>query len=181
MAKRKSASGAARIQGALVNAVEVLVVEAGPGELDRADVARLRVTGDEIGGLARALAVVDGGFGGRCLCVGWPTIVVSGPDGRELARWTVHHQTQLRGVGDSDLALRDGPALTGWLAARGLTGSRDAQLALARQAQESAQRGATGALGGGGTGWPAVRRRGRDPPGARCRGSAGQRARPTDP
>jgi hypothetical protein len=88
------------------------------------------------------LAVVEGGFGGRCLCLGWPTIVVSGEDGRELARWTVHHQTHLRGVDDrdSDLALRDGPALTEWLAAHGLTGSRGAQLALAHQAEQSEAR-----------------------------------------
>jgi hypothetical protein len=91
------------------------------------------VTGDGIAGLARVLAVVDGGTGGRCRCPGWPTIVVSDADGRELARWTVHHQRSLGGLGDSDAELRDGAALTEWLVAHGLTGSRDAQLGLARE------------------------------------------------
>lgn len=38
-----------------------------------------------------------------------------------------------RGLGDSDAELRDGAALTEWLVAHGLTGSRDAQLGLARE------------------------------------------------
>jgi hypothetical protein len=37
------------------------------------------------------------------------------------------------GLGDSDAELRDGAALTEWLVAHGLTGSRDAQLGLARE------------------------------------------------
>jgi hypothetical protein len=133
MARRNRVPSTARVHGVLANSAEVLIVEAGPDELDRVDAARVVVTGDGIAGLARVLAVVDGGTGGRCRCPGWPTIVVSDADGRELARWTVHHQRSLGGLGDSDAELRDGAALTEWLAAHGLTGSRDAQLGLARE------------------------------------------------
>jgi hypothetical protein len=49
------------------------------------------------------------------------------------SRWTVHHQRSLGCLGDSDAELRDGAALTEWLAAHGLTGTRDAQLGLARE------------------------------------------------
>jgi hypothetical protein len=136
MTRRNKGPSTARLRGILASAAEVLIVEAGPDELDRADAARIVVTGDEIAGLARVLAVVDGGRRDRCLCLGWPTMVVSGADGREVARWTVHHQAYLRGFGDIDVELRDGPALTEWLAEHGLHGSRDVQLMLARQAVE---------------------------------------------
>ena len=141
MAKASKAPSTDRLNGILSNAVEVLILEAGPDELDRADVPRIVVTGDEIAGLARVLAVVDGGTGDQCRCSGWPTIVVSGADGRELARWTVHDQTFLGGLGDSDAYLRNGPALTEWLAEHGLTGPRDVQLMLARhEAEDEARR-----------------------------------------
>src|SRR5687768_5758294 len=140
MRKRIKAPSTARLQGILANAAEVLIVEAGPDELDRADAARIVVTGDELAGLARVLAVVDGGSGDHCRCVGWPTMIVYGADGHELARWTLHHEQHLRGLGDSDADLRDGPALTEWLAEHGLTRSRDVQLMLARQAAEDEAR-----------------------------------------
>lgn len=136
MAKRNKKPSTAWLHGILANAAEVLIVEAGPDELDRADAARTVVAGDEIAGLARVLAVVDSDRRDGCLCLGWPTMVVSGADGRELARWTVHHQTYLRGLGDGDAELRNGPALTEWLAEHGLSGSRDVQLMLARQEVE---------------------------------------------
>lgn len=136
MVRRRKASGTARLQGILANAAEVVIVEAGPDESDRADAARIVVTGDEIAELARVLAVLDSGGKGRCLCLGWPTIVVSSADGRELARWTVHHQTHVRGLGDSDAELRDGPALVEWLAGHGLGRSREVLLMRVREEAE---------------------------------------------
>jgi hypothetical protein len=133
MSRTSRAPSIKRLQGILSTAAEVLIVEAGPGELDRADAARTVVTGEEIAGLARVLAVVDGGIGDECLCDGRPTILAFGADGRELARWTVHHRRYLAGLGDSDAELRNGPALTEWLAEHGLTGSRDIQLMRERQ------------------------------------------------
>ncbi|MFJ3965661.1 winged helix-turn-helix domain-containing protein [Streptomyces sp. NPDC090036] len=44
-----------------------------------------------------------------------------------------NHQTGIRGLGDCDADLRDGPALTEWLAEHGLTGSREAQAELAAE------------------------------------------------
>lgn len=108
--------------------------------LDRADAARIVVSGKEIAELTRLLAVVDGGTGDRCRCMGWPTILVSDAAGREIARWTLHHQTSVRGLGSCDADLRDGPGLTNWLAERGLTGSRKVQQMLARQAAEEEAR-----------------------------------------
>jgi hypothetical protein len=136
MAKANKAPTTARLRELLANAASVLIVESSPDELDRVDAMRVVVTGDEIDGLAQVLSVVDGGTGDRCRCLGWPTIVVSGADGRELARWTVHHQRFLGGLGDSDAELRNGPALTEWLAKRGLVGSQEAQLMAAREEAE---------------------------------------------
>ncbi|WP_314254423.1 hypothetical protein [Streptomyces sp. DSM 40907] len=117
----------------------MVIVEGSPGEADPAGLTRLVVTGDEIADLARHLAIVDGGTGDRCRCNGWPTIMVHGPDG-ETARWTLHHQIGLRGVGNCDADLCDGPALTEWLAQRGLTESQEVQEGLAAEEAEAEQR-----------------------------------------
>lgn len=114
----------------------MLIIEASVDELDRPDAARIVVSGKEIAELTRLLAVVDGGTGDHCRCMGWPTILVSDAAGREIARWTLHHQTGIRGLGSCDADLRDGPGLTSWLADRGLTGSRKGQQMLAHQAAE---------------------------------------------
>jgi len=111
-----------------------------PDDPGRGDAARIVVSGDEIGELTRLLAVVDGGNGDRCRCLGWPTIRVFDATGRELARWTLHHQTGIRGLGNCDADLRDGPALTTWLADHGLTGSRERQEMLPRQRAEGEKR-----------------------------------------
>ncbi|MGW6708756.1 hypothetical protein ACWGDE_28225, partial [Streptomyces sp. NPDC054956] len=78
----------------------------------------------QIADLAQVLGIVDGGTGDQCLCNGWPTITVHGVEGELIACWTLHHQSGLRGIGDCDADLQDGPALTEWLAERGLTRSR---------------------------------------------------------
>lgn len=88
----------ALLERVLARAAEVLIVEAPPNDLDRADAARVLVSGTGIGELARLLAVVDGGTGDRCRCMGWPTILVSDAAGREIAQWTLHHQTGVRGL-----------------------------------------------------------------------------------
>ncbi|MFE5325489.1 hypothetical protein ACFRCG_03585 [Embleya sp. NPDC056575] len=130
----------ARLRGVLDRAGRVVIVEGSPGEADSAGVARIVVTGAGITGLARVLAVVDGGTGDRCLCNGWPTIMVYGVEGEPVVVWTLHHQSRLRGIGDCDAELRDGPALTEWLAERGLTGSRDVQADLVMQRAEDERR-----------------------------------------
>ncbi|WP_141721865.1 hypothetical protein [Micromonospora citrea] len=130
----------ALLESVLAQAAEVVIVEASPDELDRADAARTVVTGEDIAELARLLSVVDGGTGDRCRCPGWPTVLVSAAGGRRLALWTLHHQAALGGLGNCDAALRDGSALTRWLAGRGLTGSRDVQQSLARAAVEREDR-----------------------------------------
>jgi hypothetical protein len=130
----------ALLERVLARAAEVLIVEAPPNDLDRADAARVLVSGTEIGELARLLAVVDGGTGDRCRCLGWPTILVSDATGREIAQWTLHHQTGIRGLGNCDAELRDGPRLTDWLAGHGLTGSLRAQQMLGRQEAEAEKR-----------------------------------------
>nr|WP_228838977.1 hypothetical protein [Nocardia amamiensis] len=96
------------------------------------------VTGIEITDLAQRLAIVDGGTGDQCRCLGWPTILVHNSHGDLIARWTLHHQSALQGVCDADL--RDGPGLTEWLAQHGLTGSKEIQMKLAAQEAESEQR-----------------------------------------
>ncbi|MFE6847553.1 hypothetical protein [Streptomyces sp. NPDC057686] len=123
----------------LHRAARVVIVEGSPDEVESADLARIVVTGDGITDLARLLAIADGGTGDRCLCNGWPTIMVHGSDGGLIACWTLHHQTGLRGVGECDADLLDGPAVTEWLAERGLTGSREVQAELA-VAQAEAER-----------------------------------------
>lgn len=130
----------ALLERVLAQAAQVLIVEAAPTDLDRAGAARVVVSGAGIAELARLLAVVDGGTGDRCRCLGWPTIIVSDPTGGEIARWTLHHQTGIRGLGDCDAELRDPAGLTDWLAERGLTASREAQRMVARQAAESEAR-----------------------------------------
>jgi len=117
----------------LNRADRVVIAEGPPAEADSADVARIVVTGAEIAELAQVLAIVDGGTGSRCLCNGWPTIMVYDVGGELIACWTLHHQSGLRGIGDCDADLRNGPALTEWLAERGLTRSREVQAGLAVQ------------------------------------------------
>ncbi|WP_191839865.1 hypothetical protein [Catellatospora chokoriensis] len=131
----------AALRQVLDGAAQVVVVEASPDEVDAPDAARITVSGEGIAELARLLAVVDGGTGDRCRCPGWPTILVRDALGRDVAQWTLHHQTGLRGVGDGDADLRDGAALADWLAARGLTGSHETQQLLAEyEAQEEHRR-----------------------------------------
>ncbi|GAA1139271.1 hypothetical protein GCM10009664_04760 [Kitasatospora gansuensis] len=130
----------ARVHDVLLRATRVVIVEGPADAVDAADVPRLVLTGDEIADLARHLAIVDGGTGDHCRCRGWPTITVHGPDGELTACWTLHHQTGLRGAGNCDADLRDGPALTAWLAQRGLTGSQEVQERLAEQDAESERR-----------------------------------------
>ncbi|WP_344613862.1 hypothetical protein [Dactylosporangium salmoneum] len=126
----------------LAKAAEVLIIEASVDDLDRADARRTVVSGQAMTELVRLLAVVDGGTGDRCRCRGWPTILVFDTTGREIAQWSLHHQTGIRGLGNCDADLRDGPALTDWLAERGLTRSREVQQMLAQQAtEEEARRG----------------------------------------
>lgn len=130
----------ARLHDVLHRAGRVVIVEGPPEQTDSADLTRIVVTGAEIADLAQLLAIVDGGTGDRCRCRGWPTIMVHDVHGELIARWTLHHQSGLRGLGDSDADLRDGPALTEWLAKRGLTGSREAQSARATHEAEADRR-----------------------------------------
>ncbi|MEV0562178.1 hypothetical protein [Dactylosporangium sp. NPDC050588] len=142
MSRRVKAPSTARLRGILANAARVRIVDARPDEVDHADAARIVVTGGDIAGLARVLSVVDGGVrdSEHCWCGDRPTMVVTGADGRDLARWTVHGQTQLSGLGDRAAELRDAPALIAWLAEHGLTGPRDAQLRAAREAADAEAR-----------------------------------------
>lgn len=130
----------ARLREVLDRSVRVVIVEAPPHEADRTDAPRIVVTGAEIADLARFLAIVDGGNGDRCRCYGWPTITAYGANGEPTARWTLHHQSGVRGIGDCDADLRDGPALTAWLAERGLTRSREVQAELAVMDAEEERR-----------------------------------------
>lgn len=122
----------ALIERVLSRAAEVMIVETSPHELDRSDAARIVLRGEEITDLARPLAIVDGGTGSRCRCLGWPTILVLDAAGTQIACWTLHHQEALGGIGNCDADLRDGPSLTRWLADRGLTGSLEVQRMLAQ-------------------------------------------------
>lgn len=130
----------ARLGHVLNRAGHVVIVEGPPDAVDRADLGRIVVSGAEIADLARLLAIVDGGTGDRCRCMGWPTIMVYDVNGEVIARWVLHHQSGLRGLGDCDADLRDGPALTEWLADRGLTRSREVQAELAVQEAEADRR-----------------------------------------
>lgn len=130
----------ARLGDVLNRAGHVVIVEGPPDKVDSADLARIVVSGAEIADLARLLAIVDGGTGDRCRCMGWPTIMVHDVNGEVIARWVLHHQSGLRGLGDCDADLRDGPALTEWLAERGLTRSREVQAMLAAQEAEADRR-----------------------------------------
>ncbi|MFE5330537.1 hypothetical protein ACFRCG_29540 [Embleya sp. NPDC056575] len=128
----------ARLRDVLSRAGRVVIAEGSPDEVDSVSVARTVVTGAEIADLARLPAIVDGGTGDRCR--GRPTVMVHDGEGEPIACWTPHHQSGLRGLGDCDADLRDGPALTEWLAERGLTGSRKVQAMLAAQRAAEAQR-----------------------------------------
>jgi hypothetical protein len=130
----------ARLRDVLDRAGRVVIAESLARKADSADVARIVVTGAEIADLARLLAIVDGGTGDRCRCEGWPTILVHDPAGELIACWTLHDQSGIRGIGDCDADLRDGPALTEWLAQRGLTKSREAQARRAVQRAEEDRR-----------------------------------------
>ncbi len=136
----ESAPTTARLRDVLNRAGRVVIVEGPPHEAESGDLARTVVTGAEIADLADLLALVDGGTGDRCRCLGWPTIMVHDVNGELIACWTLHHQSGLRGLGDCDADLRDGPALTAWLAERGLTGSREVQAQLAVQQTEADRR-----------------------------------------
>lgn len=116
----------ARLRAVLNRAARVVIVEGQvpSDEDDSTGAPRIDVTGADLADLAELLAIVDGGTGDRCRCNGWPTIMVHDAYGELIARWTLHHQTGIRGLGDGDADLRDGPALTAWLAEHGLTGSR---------------------------------------------------------
>ncbi|MEV4005944.1 hypothetical protein [Actinomadura sp. NPDC049753] len=129
----------AKLRSVLARASRVVIAEGAPDEADSGDVSRITVSGTEIADLGRLLAIVDGGTGDLCLCRGWPTILVYSGD-ELIARWTLHHQSGLRGVGNCDADLVDGPALSDWLAERGLTRSREVQAELALQKVESDQR-----------------------------------------
>lgn len=130
----------ARLREVLNRAGRVVIAEGPPDKADSADVARIAVSGAAIADLAERLAIVDGGTGDRCRCNGWPTITVYDTAGRPIACWTLHHRSGLRGLGDCDADLRDGPALTEWLAERGLTRSREIQEELAARDAEEDQR-----------------------------------------
>lgn len=138
--KAEGAPTTTRLRDVLNRAGRVVIVEGSPDEADSAAVARIAVTGTEIVDLAQLLAIVDGGTGDRCLCNGWPTIMIYDANGELIACWTLHHQSGFRGVGDCDADLRDGPALTEWLATHGLTGSREVQAELAAQGAEDERR-----------------------------------------
>ncbi|MEU2718819.1 hypothetical protein [Streptomyces sp. NPDC007205] len=140
MGMDEGAPTTARLRDVLNRAGRVVIAEGSPDEADTADVPRIVVTGGEIADLAQLLAIVDGGTGDRCRCNGWPTIMVHDVDSELIAYWTLHHQSGLRGIGDCDADLRDGPALTEWLAERGLTGSREVQAGLAVQEAEEERR-----------------------------------------
>jgi hypothetical protein len=129
----------ARLRSVLERASRVVIAEAAPDEADSAEVSRIAVSGAEIAELGRLLAMVDGGTGDRCRCRGWPTILVYSGD-ELIARWTLHHQTGIRGVGNCDADLVDGPALSSWLAEHGLTRSQDVQLEMARERTAAEQR-----------------------------------------
>jgi hypothetical protein len=140
MAMDEGAPTTVRLRDVLNRAERVVIAEGSPDEADSADVARIVVTGAEIADVAQLLAIVDGGTGDRCRCNGWPTIMVHDVKGELIACWTLHHQSGLRGLGTCDADLRDGPALTEWLAERGLTRSRDVQARLAAQEAEEDRR-----------------------------------------
>jgi hypothetical protein len=130
----------AGIRRLLVRATEVVIIEESPDELDGTDAARLSVTGSEIAELARRLAIIDGGMGDHCLCLGWPTILLLDARGVEFARWTLHHEIRIRAVGNCDADLLDGPGLADWLADHGLTGMRQAVQDRVRQDAELEER-----------------------------------------
>jgi len=129
----------ARLRKVLERASRVVIADGSPDEVGSAGVPQITVSGTEIGDLSRLLAIVDGGNGDQCRCLGWPTILVYSAHDELIACWTLHHQTGIRGVGDCDADLVDGPALTDWLAEHGLTGSRDVQARLAVQRAEEEQ------------------------------------------
>lgn len=124
---RGGAPTTARLRDVLRLAACVVISEGMPDVAEAVGVPRIVVSGAEIADLARVLAIVDGGTGDRCRCPGSPTILLRDGDGELIARWTLHHRIGLRSIGACDAELRDGPALTAWLAQRGLTGSREVQ------------------------------------------------------
>lgn len=136
----------ALLEEILARAARIEIIETSPDELDRTDTARIAVSGPDIGDLAQRLAIVDGGTGDHCRCLGWPTILVYNAKDDQIAQWTLHHQTGIRGLGSCDAELRDAPGLTEWLAERGLTGSHEMQLFLARQRAKDEQRRAAWVL-----------------------------------
>ncbi|MFD4655782.1 hypothetical protein ACFWP2_09105 [Kitasatospora sp. NPDC058444] len=141
MGMDEGAPTTAHLRDVLNRAGRVVIVEGSPDEADSTGVAQIVVTDAEIAELAHVLAIVDGGTGDRCLCNGWPTITVHDVEGEPIACWTLRHQPRLRGIGDCDADLQDGPALTERLAERGLSGPREVQAELAvREAEEDRRR-----------------------------------------
>lgn len=130
----------ALLERILARAAEIVIIEASADKIGHPGAARIAISGSEIAELTRLLAIVDGGTGGHCRCLGWPTILVRDTGGNDIAQWTLHHRTNIRGLGNCDAELRDGPDLTEWLADHGLTRSREAQRRLARQQAEAEQR-----------------------------------------
>ncbi|NUS53784.1 MAG: hypothetical protein HOV66_02820 [Streptomycetaceae bacterium] len=128
---RGGAPTTARLRGVLDRAACVVISEGMPDVAEAVGVPRIVVSGAEIADLARLPAIVDGGTGDRCRCPGSPTILLRDGHGELIARWTLHHRIGLRSIGACDAELRDGPALTAWLAERGPTGSREVQTGLA--------------------------------------------------
>lgn len=121
---------------ALSLASEVAVVDVGMSGDPWGGTARFTVTGDEVAGLAQLLAIVDGGTGDRCRCWRGPALLLRGAAGERVAQWTLHlHQDgSIRGVGNCDAELRDGPGILHWLAGHGLSEPLEAERRRAHEA-----------------------------------------------
>ena len=130
----------AALRRALTLASEVMVIDAAPGDSWPDSAARFTVAGTQVADLAQLLAIVDGGTGDVCRCLGGPTFVLRGPAGEQVAQWTLHHGRNIRAVGNCDAELRDGPGVVRWLADHGMTGPLESERRLARQAAEDEER-----------------------------------------
>ncbi|WP_027345692.1 hypothetical protein [Hamadaea tsunoensis] len=117
----------------------MVIIESPPDELDRPGAARTILTGTEIHELAALLDVVDGGARHLCRCLGSPTFLAINAQGKEIRRWTLHHQEWIRD-GGFDAPLLDASALIGWLAERGLSGSVRARQAIAAERARDEER-----------------------------------------
>jgi hypothetical protein len=126
----------AALRRVLALASEVVIAEAGGGGDGRDGAARFVVTGAEVAGLARLLAIVDGGTGDMCRCTGGLAFLLCDKAGGQVAQWTLHHQRNIRGIGNCDAELRDAPGATRWLADHGLTGPLRSERLFARLSRE---------------------------------------------